>query len=494
MILEIGCRRTGCLPYPFQVRLAIGRARNGFSGNSRALGSCLELERTRQDYRRDRGSIMGLHTRRVSRLARRAATDHHGVDASPSAVLLPRSRRYNSFVATLTFEQARQCVLHQAAAATVSPRSHEVGLRDAAGRVLAEPIPADRDYPPVSRSVRDGFAVRAADVPGDLFVIGEVRAGETFAGEVQPGQAVEIMTGAPLPPGADSVVMIEHVTVQGDRVNVPRTLQPGENVGPRGSQARAQEIVLQPGRLLTFVDIALLASVGCSRVQVFDRPQVAIIATGDELVEVNETPLDYQVRNSNVESLAVQVARAGGDPRVFPIARDIYAATRELIEHGLTFDLILLSGGVSAGKYDIVERVLADLGAEFFFDRVLIMPGQPLVFGHVRGKFFFGLPGNPASTMVTFELFARAMVERLSGRCELLLPLLWTKLAHDFHQKTGLTRFLPARLSPDGSTVTPVNWQGSGDVAAMTRANAFLVTDPARETWAAGDWIRVLLK
>jgi len=165
-----------------------------------------------------------------------------------------------------------------------------------------------------------------------------------------------------------------------------------------------------------------------------------------------------------------------------------------LIEHGLRFDMLLLSGGVSAGKYDLVEQVLADLGAEFFFDRVLIMPGQPLVFGRVREKFFFGLPGNPASTMVTFELFARAVVERLAGQPEPMLPMLPSKLTCDFQQKTGLTRFLPAILSADGSQVTPLPWQGSGDVPSLARANAFLVTEPGRESWAAGDSIRVLRK
>ena len=397
-------------------------------------------------------------------------------------------------MATLTFEQARQCVLAKAAAVPVPPDVEQVELREAAGRVLAEPVFADRDYPPVSRSVRDGFAVRASDVPGDLFIAGEVRAGEAFSGELQPGQAVEIMTGAPVPQGADSVVMVEHVTVQGDRVQVPRALSPNENVSLKGSQARKDEVLLEPGRLLGFAEIALLATVGCPRVSVFARPRVAILATGDEVVELNRTPLDYQVRNSNVESLAVQVARAGADPEILATAPDLYAATRELIEHGLRFDMLLLSGGVSAGKYDVVERVLADLGAEFYFDRVLIMPGQPLVFGQARGKFFFGLPGNPASTMVTFEIFARAMVERLAGQRETLLPLLWTKLSCDFHQKTGLTRFLPATLNADGSEVTPVPWQGSGDVPALARANAFLVTEPGRESWAAGDSIRVLRK
>ncbi len=210
--------------------------------------------------------------------------------------------------------------------------------------------------------------------------------------------------------------MVEHVSVSGERVNVPRTLQPNENVSLAGSQARRGEVLLDPGVRLDFARIALLASVGRPRVSVFVRPQVALLATGDEIVQVNETPLDCQVRNSNVESLAVQVARAGGCPHILPVARDLYDATRELVERGLQSDLLLLSGGVSAGKYDIVERVLADLGAEFFFDRVLIMPGQPLVFGRAQGKFFFGLPGNPASTLVTFEIFARAAVELLGGQ------------------------------------------------------------------------------
>lgn len=397
-------------------------------------------------------------------------------------------------MATLTFEQARQCVLDQVRAPRPQPKTEVVALSEAAGRVLAESIPSDRDYPTVARSVRDGFAVRAADIPGDLTVIGEVRAGETFAGEVKPGQTVEIMTGAPVPAGADAVVMVEHCTVTGDRVTVPRKLTAGENISPQGSQARENEVLLEPGHRLDFPEIALLATVGRGRVSVYARPQVAIIATGDEIVEIHETPLDYQIRNSNAESLAVEVKRAGGCPTILPIARDTYESTRELVEHGLRCDLLLLSGGVSAGKYDIVERVLADLGAEFFFDRVLIMPGQPLVFGRARDKFFFGLPGNPASTMVTFEIFARSAVELLGGQKDAGLYLLSTKLARDFHQKGGLTRFLPAVLSADGSSVTPLPWQGSGDVPSLARANAFLVTEPERETWKAGDSIRVLVR
>ncbi len=397
-------------------------------------------------------------------------------------------------MATLSFEQARACVLAKLQESRVAPCTENIGLSEAAGRVLAEPIRADRDSPAVSRSVRDGFAVRAADLPGDLLIVGEVRAGEAFSAEVQPGQAVEIMTGAPLPRGADCVVMVEHVSVAGPRVQVPRTLQPGENVSPQGSQARKDELLLAPGVRLDFTRIALLASVGRSRVSVFVQPKVALIATGDEIVEVDQTPLDYQVRNSNVQSLAVQVARAGGRPHILPVAKDLYAATRELVEQGLHLDLLLLSGGVSAGKYDIVEKVLADLGAEFFFDRVLIMPGQPLVFGRAQGKFFFGLPGNPASTLVTFEIFARAAVELLAGQNEAPLPLLWTRLSRELRQKTGLTRFLPARLNADGSAVEALSWQGSGDVPALARANAFVVTEPEREQYPAGEWIRVLMK
>jgi molybdopterin molybdotransferase len=165
-----------------------------------------------------------------------------------------------------------------------------------------------------------------------------------------------------------------------------------------------------------------------------------------------------------------------------------------MIERGLAADLLLLSGGVSAGKYDIVEPVLAGLGAEFFFDRVLIQPGQPLVFGRVRERFFFGLPGNPSSTMVTFEIFARAALDLLSGQEEISLHMPWARLTCEFHQRVGITRFLPARLSADGAEVTPVRWSGSGDIPALTRANAFLVTDPGRAEYARGELIRVLLK
>jgi molybdopterin molybdotransferase len=374
------------------------------------------------------------------------------------------------------------------------PGTEQIQALEAAGRILAEEITADRDYPPFPRAARDGFAVRAADVPGELHVLGEVRAGEVFRGFVSDGGAVEIMTGAPLPEGADAVAMIEHTERTGDRVKVARSLKSGENFNARGVEARQGDAVLSPGCRLDFTRIALLAMVGRECATVYKRPRVAILPTGDEIVEAGQQPEPFQIRNSNAWSMAVQVGRAGGDPHILPIARDNYESTRGLVEQGLEHDLLLLSGGVSAGKYDIVERVLADLGAKFYFDRVLVQPGQPLVFGTAKGTFFFGLPGNPASTMVTFEVFARAAVELLGGADEIPLPLLQARLSKDVQHKPGLTRFLPARVSADGSTVAPEPWQGSGDVNSLARANAFLVMEADRESWVAGDMIRVLLK
>jgi len=334
--------------------------------------------------------------------------------------------------------------------------------------------------------------VRVADLPGELRVTGEVRAGEIFSGNVGPGEAVEIMTGAPLPSGADAVVMIEHVKRSGDRVRIDRTVASGENFSPRGSEALSGEIVLPAGRRIDFAHVALLATVGRQHVLVYRQPRVAILPTGDEIVETGEQPSAIQIRNSNAAALAVQVRRAGGIPEILPIARDNEDSTRALAERGLAADLLLLSGGVSAGKYDVVEKVLGQLGAEFFFDRVLIQPGQPLVFGRARGKFFFGLPGNPASTMVTCELFARAAIERLQGLINPPLPLTRARITRGLRHKAGMTRFLPARLSADGSTVEPEPWQGSGDVTALARANAFLVADADRESWDTGEAIRVL--
>lgn len=280
----------------------------------------------------------------------------------------------------LTFEEARSCVLQNARRLT---ESEPVRLLQAVGRVIAENVAADRDYPPFPRSARDGYAVRAADLPGELTVIGEVRAGDVFAGGVKAGEAVEIMTGAPLPEGADAVVMIEHTQRSGGRVRIERAPHSGDNFSPRGVEAHTGQTVLEAGRRLGFAEIALLAMVGRECVEVFRKPRVAIIPTGDEIVEAGDRPGPFQIRNSNAWSLAAQVERAGGAPEILPIARDNHESTRAQIERGLEADLLLLSGGVSAGKYDIVEKTLAELGAEFYFDQIKIQPGKPLVFGWV---------------------------------------------------------------------------------------------------------------
>ena len=394
----------------------------------------------------------------------------------------------------MTFNEARETVLRVVRAAAVTPAAETVPLEDAAGRVLAEDIAADRDVPAAARSVRDGYAVRAGDLPGTLEVIGESRAGGRFAGEVGPRQAVEIMTGASVPRGADAVVMVEFTRREGGCVAIDRAAEPGQFINPQACEAAAGEVVMQAGERLDYSDVAMLATFGRPRIAVYRKPVAAIVPTGDEIVEVNEQPLDFQIRNSNSYSLVAQAVRAGGAPRAIGVARDTVEHTRELLERGLAADLLLISGGVSAGKYDVVETVLAELGAEFFFDRVLIQPGQPLVFGRARGTFFFGLPGNPASTMVTFELFARAALSLLGGEKEPALHMPLAHLTEDFRHKVGLTRFLPARLSAGGEEVTPVRWHGSGDVPALTRANVFMVVDAVRAEWRRGDLIPVLFK
>jgi molybdopterin molybdotransferase len=400
----------------------------------------------------------------------------------------------NKNVPTFSFAEARSSVLDRVGSLRSAPAVEQVELDLAAGRILAVDIHADRDYPALARSVRDGFAVRAADLPGTLEIAGEVRAGEQFAGEVGARQAIEIMTGAPIPRGADAVIMIEHVARDGSTLRYDRTAEPGQFINPQGCEAARGETLLRGGQRLDYSTVALLAASGHETVAVYAQPKIAILPTGDEIVGVGETPAAFQIRNSNAYSLAAQVKRAGAVPEMLAVARDDYDDTRGLVDRGLESDLLLLSGGVSAGKYDIVERVLADFGAEFYFDRVLIQPGQPLVFGRARSKFFFGLPGNPASTMVTFEILARAAVELLGGQSETQLFMPFARLTTDFHHRAGLTRFLPAHLSSDGAEVTPVAWHGSGDVPALTRANGYLVADAGRPQYGRGDEIRVLLK
>jgi molybdopterin molybdotransferase len=374
-----------------------------------------------------------------------------------------------------------------------------VPLLGTAGRVLAEEVRADRDQPPFPRSTRDGFACRAADLAlGPLRVIGQLRAGEAWTGgAIAPGEAVEIMTGAPVPAGADCVVMVEHVANSAGHVTLtgPREMATGENVVPAGAEARAGDVVIPAGRRMGITEIGAAPSCGAAEVEVFARPRVAILATGDELVEVTETPLAHQIRNSNSYSLAAQVAAAGGVAEMYPTVPDEPAATERAIAEASGCDLVLLTGGVSMGKFDFVEQALLALGAEFFFTGARIQPGKPVVFGKLPQVYFLGLPGNPISTMVTFALFAAPLLRTLGGETDIEPRFVLARVEEEVQVKAGLTRFLPARMESDvrGARVRRIAWQGSGDLAAAARANGFLVVPETADGLAVGEIASVLL-
>jgi len=427
-------------------------------------------------------------------------------------------------VGVLSFEEARHLVeLH--AAGIDPPETDTVDLLMGPGRVLAEGILADRDFPPFARATRDGYAVRAADlaeVPARIEVVGELKAGDWPEPErcsVGQRQAVGIMTGAPLPAGADAVVMVEHTSLSGRTLDIRRGVSAGENFVAVGAEARAGQLLLERGRRLDHTGVAIAAAVGKSRVKVFRKPRVAVLSTGDELVEIDATPGPAQIRNSNSYSLAAQVQNAGGEAVRLAVAPDERRLLRAAIEEALACDLLLVTGGVSMGKYDLVEQVLAELQAEFYFTGAEIQPGRPVVFGScgmdplaraqsqaggrtragasaLHKKYFFGLPGNPVSTMVTFELFARPVIEALAGMLPRPLIFLRARLKSEIRTKTGLKRFLPAVLSGEfeNAEVEPARWQGSGDIAALARTNCYVVIPPDRERIAAGEWVPLLMR
>jgi molybdopterin molybdotransferase len=397
----------------------------------------------------------------------------------------------------LSYEAARQKVIEIAGARRGEPRRETASLRDALGRVLAEDILSDRDYPPFARSTRDGFALRAADaanVPRRLRVIGESRAGVPFGGGVNGGECVSTMTGAAVPAGADAIVMVEHTRMDSGEVVVERAVQTGQNIVPRGSEAKAGQRVLQRGTRLGYAELAMAAQVGQAQVRICARPRVAILSTGDEVVPLDREPGAFEIRNSNSVSLAAQAELAGAEAVALGNAPDRAPELRALIERGLAEDALVLSGGVSVGKYDLVEGVLRELGAEFFFDALAIRPGRPAVFGVCRGKPVFGLPGNPVSTMVTFELLVVPAIDVLGGAPPRPLPFFKAKLAKAVDEKPGLAHFLPARVSWPGGvpTVEALPWKGSGDIVAVIEGNAFLLVEETRLKMAEGEWADVM--
>ena len=393
------------------------------------------------------------------------------------------------------------------------PNRERVELAQAPGRVLAQPLSADRDQPPFARSTRDGYACRAAEasIHKPLAVAGATRAGQTPSGPLPPRSVWEIMTGAPVPAGADAVIMLEHVEASGAaeankiRLLPPRTIKPGENIVAQGAQARAGNELLSAGTALHSGQIALAAACGYASLEVFPRPRVAILATGDELVPVASSPAPGQIRNSNAPMLAALVAAAGGDPWVLPTAADNAQALDAALAQAVTADLLLISGGVSAGKFDLVEPALARIGARFHFTGVRIQPGKPTVFGDLPSPAssplpFFGLPGNPVSTAVTFLLFAAPVLAALAGNAESHPRFALARLAPSAarHAKAGLTRFLPAfcnfSVAPDQQPqVSFVPWHGSGDLVALARSNCFLVVPEEAHGLEPGSLVRILL-
>jgi molybdopterin molybdotransferase len=411
-------------------------------------------------------------------------------------------------------------------------------LASALGRRLAAPLIADRDQPPFPRVTRDGYAVRAVDLNSNvsLRVVGQIRAGEGWQSGNPPvaaGETVEIMTGAPLPPGTDAVLMVEHAherhgesgsDASGEaplqRFVLPlagRTLDPGENVVPQGSEARRGDVLLQPGWRLGPEQIALAASCGFRSLSVYVKPNVAILATGDELVDASasmDSPENasgngrsaiqvHEIYDSNSHALAALVQHSGGTALRQRPARDQLDDLATCVQQGLqAAPLLLLTGGVSMGKFDLVEEVLARMDAEFFFTSVKMQPGKPVVFGRVPAttnrpaRYFFGLPGNPVSTMVTFRVFVESLLAALAGEQNWQPNIAMANLAVEFRTKPGLTRFVPAHLETSTvvAFVTPMRTQGSGDLAANARANCYLIVPEDCDLLSANQIVQVLLR
>jgi molybdopterin molybdotransferase len=398
-----------------------------------------------------------------------------------------------------------------------------IPLSSAAGRILAEPIHADRDQPPFPRSTRDGFACHASDANTHAFLrlAGQIHAGQDpsaiGSGWVGSGEVWEIMTGAPVPAGADAVFMVEHaqyaVSVDAAefhsavydpatrfvRLPAARTASPGDNIVPAGSEARGGDLLVPAGTRLGAAHIALAAQCGCAQLAVYARPRVAILATGDELVSVEATPGPSQIRNSNAPMLAAMVSAAGGEPMILPTARDAEESLTEALGRALDADLLLISGGISAGRFDLVDDALARAGAGFLFRGVAMQPGKPIAFGQIPREGgqplpFFALPGNPVSSAVTFQLFAAPVLAALGGDFAREPRFAQAQLTAPWRGKAGLTRFLPARcdfsLAP---RVALVSWQGSGDLAAFARANCFVVIADDVEEIGGDASIQILL-
>jgi molybdopterin molybdotransferase len=366
----------------------------------------------------------------------------------------------------------------------------------ALGLVLAEDVVSDLDMPPHDKAMMDGYAVHCPDL-GPRTVVEEITAGQTPHHTLRPGQASRIMTGAPVPSGADAVVMVERTRLLDDgRVQIDEQPQPGQNILPRGREMRKGEIVLKAGAELRPQELGLLAAVGRTTVEALPRPRISILPTGDELVDAPAVPGPGQIRNSNGPMLAAQVWQAGGIPIPLGIARDNLDNLRSLIRGGLHEHVLILSGGVSAGKLDLVPGVLREAGVQAHFHKVQMKPGKPIFFGTLdppdsyRSRtLVFGLPGNPVSSLVCFALFVRPALQRLRGLADAGPSFVSARLAANFTYNTDRPTYHPAFLEtgPTGWQVRPVAWFGSADLRGLTAANALILLPQGDHRHQAGD-------
>lgn len=395
----------------------------------------------------------------------------------------------------LSYEEALREVLAQ----VPEPKVVRVPLQKSLGRVLAHPVLADLDLPPFKKSFMDGYAVRSQDTataPVKLEVIGVVAAGRSSQPQVEAGKAVQIMTGAAVPPGADAVQMIEKTRPGGaETVELLEPVIPGENVAAQGNEVRQGETVLISGRELGAAEVGVLATFGHKEVEVYAAPTVAVIPTGDEIVEVEEKPAFGQIRNSNAHTLWAQCHNLGLNAQVFPVTPDDPERTRDVVSQGLQYDLLLFSGGVSMGEYDYVDRILEEEGVSIFVQKVAIKPGKPIVVGRKGDHLIFGLPGNPVSAFVTFELFVRPAVRRWMGFQSPCLPSVWGELTAETRQKPGRKFFKQARTfwKGDQYRVEPIETRGSADLVAFSLANSLMVLEADVTHLPAGERVEVLL-
>jgi molybdopterin molybdotransferase len=378
----------------------------------------------------------------------------------------------------------------------------EVALEDALGRILAEDVRSDADMPPFDRAAMDGYALRAADVatvPARLRVTGEMAAGAWPDREVAAGEAIRIMTGAPVPVGATAVQQVERTEAleDGRWVEIRASVAEGTHIAPRGCEVRAGDLVLGRGQPLGPAALAVLASTGHARVRVARRPRVAVLVTGDEIVDVTAVPGPGQIRNSNGWAVAAQARLAGAEVRSLGVAPDREDETVATLREGLSRDpdILTVSGGVSAGDYDLVEPALERLGVKLLFTKVAIKPGAPLVFGRRDDTLVFGLPGNPVSAQVTFDVFVRAALLRMQGARVVSRPRVEIELLAPLRNRSGRKAHLPVRVRfEEGRLVArPVRSMGSGDLVAHARANALVALEAERTRAEAGERAEAVL-